>query len=157
MNAWELMDVAAVDLHRQPDLPQRLDVLYGSLQDGFGREILVTGNFLALGYDTEFETRVFPRFLEFGIDAQAMLEWRKEDDDAAVEAFMRVSNQLKRIDHPETARELIIQIPYFIQKVETYAASFDVSFREFQQRFDEKQVVWRDINQMTSDLDARKW
>lgn len=157
MNEWELMDVQAVDLHRQPDLPQRLDVLFDSLQDGFGREVLVIGNFLALGYDTDVGTRVFPRFVEFSQNAQAMLEWRKEDDDSTIEAFQQVRDRLKKINHPEGTRELIIQIPYFIQKVEKYAPNGEISFREFQQRFDERRVVYTGVNRITLDVDVRKW
>ena len=116
INEWELIDIA-VDLHRQPDLPQRLNVLFESLQAGLLQEkmanpVLVAGNFVALGYYNDAGIRVFPKFIEFGKQAPAMLELRKGDDEAAVCAFEQAQDEVeKRNSHKQ--RMLIIQIPYF--------------------------------------------
>lgn len=157
MNEWELMDVPAVDLHRQPDLPQRLDVLFNSLRQGFGEETLLSGNFLALGYDTEVGTRVFPRFVEFGKRAQAMLEWRKENDEAAIDAFDNASNGVREENRSPGQRELIVQIPYFIKKVERYAPSGEISFPEFKQKFNDNEVIYTDVLSTRSDVDVQQW
>jgi signal transduction histidine kinase len=154
MNEWELMDVKAIDLHRQPDLPQRLDVLFESLQDGFGKDVLISGNFLALGYDAEGGRQVFARFVEFGKNAQAMLEVRKGTDiDAAVMAFDRAKAGMQL--HPQN--QLIIQIPYFIREVEKYVSGDDISLQEFQQKFDNNEVIFTSVQKVSAAADVRNW
>lgn len=154
MNEWELMDVKAIDLHRQPDLPQRLDVLFESLQDGFGKDVLISGNFLALGYETEAGRRIFPRFVEFGKNAQGMLELRRgSDSDAAVRAFERARASMQ--SYPQ--HQLIIQIPYFIREVEKYVSEGDISLPEFKQKFDNNEVIFTNIENVASEADVRGW
>ncbi|MBI1929812.1 hypothetical protein HYR99_36875 [Candidatus Poribacteria bacterium] len=159
-NEWDLIDIA-VELHRQPDFPQRLDVLFQSLQDGFGNGVLVAGNFLALGYyDAVLSDQVFPRFITLGKKARTMLELRGEkgeDEQAAIYAFNEVSQQVKPDQMPDESHPLVIQIPYFIKHAEYYALKADISFNEFKEKFDKGEVLFTKIQQVQSEKDVQQW
>lgn len=157
MNEWELMDLNAIDLHRQPDLPQRLEVLFKSLQEGFGRDTLVAGNFLALEYDTESDV-VSPRFIEFGKNAPSMMELNKWSEEAAVHAFEHAFGEAKKAarDAPQRTA-LVIQVPYFIRKVNMYAPNNGIDFQSFQQLFNKKQVVFSSTFKVKSAEEVERW
>jgi signal transduction histidine kinase len=155
MNEWELIDMAA-DLHRQPDLPERLEVLFESLKGGLGKEVLLTGNFLALGYYDSGGNPVFPRFIELGKKAQALLELRKQDGEAAVYAFERAIEEVNKSDADER-HALIIQLPYFIKKIGYYAPGDEISFLEFQEKFNDRQVIFTEIQRVASPADVEQW
>jgi hypothetical protein len=157
VNEFELVDIA-VDLHRQPDLPQRLDVLFKSLQKGFGEDVLVAGNFVALGYDVEAGNHVFPRFVEFGRNALAMIEWRKDDEVAAEDAFKQTKKRIGDVaeKNPQSGgHQLIVQIPYFIRKADRYAPRGELSYETFAEKFDDGQVIVTGIKKVESSQEAR--
>lgn len=164
VNEWELVDIS-VDLQRQPDLPQRLDILFDSLLDGLGADVLLTGNFTILGYvDQTTQYQVYPNFIEFGRmlgtlddikeEENAALRANRrltiledlEDDEAAVFAFNEARKKLGSVRLPEDSRHIIIQIPYFVKKTIRYSAmDGDLSLKDFKQRFDEKAVLFTEI------------
>jgi len=162
LNEWELMNIA-VDFQRNPDLPERLKVLFRSLQDGFGKEVLITGNFLALGYyDEPTGNQVFPKFLDFTGEYSKLLEVdNMEDDEATVEAYKKVLKYMRSVGRKNEHHLLIIQLPYFVKKVTSYAPGTDfeqdISFCEFQKLFDAKKVLFTGFEKIRSEEDVQRW
>ncbi|MEN3333359.1 MAG: hypothetical protein V7641_2724 [Blastocatellia bacterium] len=188
INEWELVDMA-VDLQRQPDLSKRLDILYQSLRQGLGKDVLITGSFLALGYyDQATKSQIFPNYLELGkrsitgdlssVDDEAAVRLKSEDDEATifaanralteldleddeavVHAFMKASEVLKEKGNLSGgARPLIIQVPYFVKKTEQYSPkNGDLPLGEFKDRFNEKAVLFTEIQRASSEEQVKCW
>jgi len=153
-NEFELVGLK-VDLHRQPDLPQRLNLLFKALQKGFaGEATLMAGNFLELGYRILFGAAVKPHFMPLGQDAEFLRELDSMDDAKAVgEAYDHVYQQIKN-----EPRWCIVQLPYFIRKNENAGAPVTgkAEFEKFKSDFDNDRVLY--VEPQTQDASGvRTW
>jgi signal transduction histidine kinase len=157
INEFELLGVT-VDLQRQPDLPQRLDVFFTSLQRGLaaGRGTLVSGNFLALSFVNYLShERVSPKFVELGKKARSMVVL-EGDERATAHAYKRALDQSKaELDADQSV--VVVQIPYFIRKVSEYAGRKDLLYDTFREKFDKKQVLFTTPRVACSETDAFNW